>query len=441
MRLKMSGNNPWGSGGSGGGGNGGGPRPGGPWGQGPSSGGSGSGGPGSGGPGSGGPGSGGPGSGGPGSGPQMPDMDQLIAQAQAFIRSLLPGGGGGGGGGGFGGARSLGLLGLGAVVLWLASGFFRVQPDELGIVLRFGAFDRQVGPGLNYRFPWPIEEVLKPPVTRVNRTEVGYRSGVTDTRIPQATRDGAGRDVLEESLMLTGDENIVDIDFAVFWRVKVGGAGDYLFNTRNPPGLVKAVAESAMREVIGRTPIQRALTELRQQIEVEVLKETQEILDQYKAGVEITQVQLQKVDPPNAVIDSFRDVQRANTDSERLRNEAESYRNDIIPRARGESARILAEAEGFRQSTIAQANGQAQRFTSVLRAYQDAKDLTLKRMYIETMQDVLAHSQTVIVDENVRGLVPFLPLGDGSRPATAPPTPPAQQQPQQQPQQQRGAIR
>ena len=383
-----------GGGGQGGGGNGGGPRPGGPWGQ-------------------------GPGPRGPGPGQQMPDLDQIIAQAQAFMRRFLPGGGAGG-------VRGLALLGLGAVVLWLSSGFFRVQPDELGVVLRFGASDRQVGPGLNYRFPWPVEDVLKPSVTRVNRTEVGYRSGGGDARIQQAARDVAGRDVLEESLMLTGDENIVDIDFAVFWRIR--SAPDYLFNTRNPAALVKAVAESAMREVLGRTPIQRALTELRQQIEAEVLKETQTILDQYRAGIEITQVQLQKVDPPNAVIDSFRDVQRANTDSERLRNEAESYRNDIIPRARGDVARILAEAEGFRQSTIAQANGQAQRFTSVLRAYQDAKDLTLKRMYIETMQEVLAHSQTVVVDDNVRGLVPFLPLGDGSRPV-APSAPPQPQQP------------
>ncbi|MSP29347.1 MAG: FtsH protease activity modulator HflK [Acetobacteraceae bacterium] len=405
------GHGPWGApprgnqgggpgGSSGDGSGGGGPRPGGPWGQ-------------------------EPGSRGPGPGQQMPDLDQIIAQAQAFVRRFLPGGGGGA-------ARGLALVGLGAAVLWLSSGLFRVQPDELGIVLRFGAYDRQVGPGLNYRFPWPVEDVLKPPVTRVNRTEVGTRSATTEARLPQG-----GRDVAEESLMLTGDENIVDIDFAVFWRIRA--APDYLFNTRSPAGLVKAVAESAMREVIGRTPIQRALTELRQQIEAEVLKETQAILDQYRAGVEITQVQLQKVDPPNAVIDSFRDVQRANTDAERLRNEAESYRNDITPRARGDVARILAEAEGFRQSTIAQANGQAQRFTSVLHAYQDAKDLTLKRMYIETMQDVLVHSQTVVVDDNVRGLVPFLSLGEGTRPAATPP----QQPPQMplQPQQPRGANR
>ena len=334
----------------------------------------------------------------------MPDLDQIIAQAQAFIARMLPGGGG------TGGMRGLALLGLGAVVLWLGSGFFRVQPNELGIVLRFGAFDRQVGPGLNYRFPWPVEDVLKPPVTLVNRTEVGYRSGITDSRIQQAGRDVAGRDVLEESLMLTGDENIVDIDFAVFWRIR--SAPDYLFNTRSPAGLVKAVAESAMREVIGRTPIQRALTELRQQIEVEVLRETQSILDQYKAGVEVTQVQLQKVDPPHAVIDSFRDVQRANTDAERMRNEAQAYQNDIVPRARGEAARITAEAEGARQASIAEATGQTQRFLSVLSAYRLAREVTMQRMYLETMQEILGHSPTLVIDEKFKGLMPLLPLAD-----------------------------
>jgi membrane protease subunit HflK len=384
------GQGPWGpppggssGGGSSGGGGGDGRRPGGPWGQGP----------------------GGSGPRGPGQTP--PDLDQLIAQAQAFIRRLLPGGVQGPGGG-----RGMMLAGIGIVALWLASGFYRVQPDEVGVELRFGAFHGQTFPGLNYHLPWPVEEVLKPPVTRINRTEVGYRSTGGDLRIQQGSRDVTGRDVLEESLMLTGDENIIDIDFAVFWRIRT--ASDYLFNTRAPAGIVKAVAESAMREVIGRTPIQPALTELRAKIEQEVMKETQEILDQYKAGVEITQVQLQKVDPPHAVIDSFRDVQRANTDAETKRNEAEAYHNDIVPRARGEAARITAEADGFRQSTIAEANGQAQRFTSVLKAYQDAKDLTLQRMYIETMQEVLSHTQTVVVDDNVRGLVPLLSLGDAA---------------------------
>ena len=289
-----------------------------------------------------------------------------------------------------------------------------MQPDEQGVVLRFGAFDRTTLPGLNYHIPWPVERVLTPAVTRINRIEIGYRSasGQIDTG------NQGGRNVLEESLMLTGDENIIDIDFAVFW--KINNAVAYLFNTRNPPLIVKAVAESSMREVIGRTPIQPALTELRAQIENDVLHQTQQILDNYKSGVEITQVQLQKVDPPAEVVESFVDVQRANTDAERLRNEAEAYRNDIVPRARGDAARIVAEGQGARLASIAQATGQTQRFLSVLAAYQTAKDVTLRRMYLETMQDILTHSPTLVVDDRLKGLVPFLPLNLPA-PTAAPP--------------------
>jgi membrane protease subunit HflK len=219
--------------------------------------------------------------------------------------------------------------------------------------------------------------------------------------------------------MLTGDENIIDIDVAVFW--KISDAAAYLFNTRDPDVIVKAVAESSMREVIGRTPIQPALTELRAQIETDVMHQTQQILDNYKAGIEIRQVQLQKVDPPGAVIESFRDVQRANTDAERARNEAQSYANDIVPRARGDAARLIAEAEGSRQATIAQATGQTQRFISVLTAYRAAKDITLKRMYIETMQDILSHSPSIVVDDKLKGLVPFLSLSGDGQSSAAPP--------------------
>ncbi len=388
-----SGPNPWGSpGGSGprgpgsGGGNGG-RRPGGPWGGGPG--------------------------GFPGPG-QLPDLDQIIARWQAFIRRILPGGGGG-----FGGPRGLALAAVALVAVWLASGFYRVQPDEQGVVLRFGAFVRTALPGLNYHIPWPVETVLRPAVTRINRVEIGYGSGTG------AAGDTTTREVPEESLMLTGDENIIDINFAVFWRIK--DAVPYLFDTRSPPVVIKAVAESAMREVIGRTPIQPALTEARARIETEVTQEMQTVLDAYRAGVEITQVQLQKVDPPNAVIDSFRDVQRANTDAERMRNEAEGYRNDIVPRARGDAARVTAEAEGARQASIAEATGQTQRFTSVLTAYKAAKDVTLQRMYLETMQDVLSRSPTLVVDDTLKGLVPFLPLNPPDRavPIT-PPAPPSQ---------------
>ena len=392
----MSSNSPWGSPG----GNGSGQRPppggGGPWGGG----------------GPGGPFGGRPGPG--GSGP-LPDLDQLIRRMQAFVRSIL--GGGRGPGGHFTSGRGLALLGLGVVLLWLASGIYRVDPDEQGVVLRFGAFTYTTPPGLNYHLPWPIETVRTPAVTRINRIEIGYRSGG-----PQS-----GNGVPEESLMLTGDENIIDINFAVFW--KISNAVDYLFNTRYPDVIVKAVAESSMREVIGRTPIQPALTELRGQIASDVQRQTQQVLDNYRTGVEITGVQLQGVNPPAEVVESFLDVQRANTDAERVRNEAEAYRNDIVPRARGDAARIVAEGQGAKQASIAQATGQTQRFLSVLKQYELAKDVTLRRMYIETMQDILTRTPALVVDDKLKGLVPFLPLNPPN-PAPRPAAPAPAQGPQ-----------
>jgi modulator of FtsH protease HflK len=382
-------------------------------------------------PSGGGGGGGGPfgGGGGPFGGGGPPEFDRLIAQAQAFIRGLVGGGGGGGGGGpgrggsplaGFVGGRGLALLLLAIVVLWVGSGFYRVQPDEQGVVLRFGAYTYWTPPGLHWHVPWPVEAVELPTVTRINRTEIGYRSSPSGNT--EAGHGNAGRAVPVESLMLTGDENIIDIDVAIFWRIS--NAADFLFNTANPETLVRGVAESSMREVIGRTPIQPALGPMRGQIEADVLKQTQEILDRYNAGVEIRQVQLQKVDPPDAVVESFRDVQRAATDAERMRNEAESYRNDIVPRARGDAARIVAEGQGAKAASVAQATGQAHQFDNVLKAYESAKDVTLRRMYLDTMADVLAHSQPLVVDDKLKGLVPFLPL-NVPPPKTAVPTPPA----------------
>ena len=377
------------------------PRPGGPWGapQPPSGGGGGSGG-----------------------GGRGPDLDEAIRQAQDFVRRyLLPFGNRSGG--------LLAIVGLVLVAIWAASGFYRVNPDEQGVVMRFGAFDRTAPPGLNYHIPWPVETVTTPRVTRINRVDVGFRAAADGG---QAVRPVASRDVLEESLMLTGDENIIDIDFAVFWQIR--DAGEFLFNTRNPEATVKSAAESVMREVIGRTPIQPALTEARAQIEQEVRRGTQAIMDQYRAGVLITQVQLQKVDPPSSVVDAFRDVQRANADRERARNEAESYRNDIIPRARGEAERLVQEAQGVQESQVARARGEAQRFVSVLSAYQAAQDVTLRRMYIETMEEILRRNPKVVVDSGLQGVVPLLNLGDAGRAgaAVAPqvirPQPPPQQQ-------------
>ncbi len=370
-----------------------------------------------------GPGNRGPWGGGPG---QMPDLDQVYARVQAWLRGVLPGGGRRPGMPRSGG-RFVALIVLLLIALWLATGFYRVQPDEQGVVLRFGAFNRTTLPGLNYRIPWPVETVLTPSVTRINRIAVGYRPTGEGPSLRMTARglvndsdDGADRGVPAESLMLTGDENIIDINFAVFWKIR--DASEYLFNTRHPDETVKAIAESVMREVIGSTPIQPALTEARARIEQNVLSGMQAVLDQYRSGVEVTQVQLQKVDPPAEVIESFRDVQRANTDAERLRNEAEAYRNDVVPRARGQAAQIVAEADGARQASIAEATGQAQRFLSVYHAYSEAKDVTLRRLYIETMQQILTHTPVTVVDSNLRSILPTLNL---SAPASPPPAPPA----------------
>jgi membrane protease subunit HflK len=349
----------------------------------------------------------------------MPDLDQLIAQAQAFVRNLFNRGRGPGAPRQGGGGRGIFLLGVAVVLLWAASGFYRVEPDEQGVVLLFGAFSRTTTPGLNYHLPWPIEHVEVLPVTRVNQIEIGYRSATGGARIESGT-DPSGRDVSQESLMLTGDENIIDMDIAVQWRI--ADAVKYLFNTRYPDAIVKAVAESSIREVIGRTPIQPAMTERRAQIAADVQHQTQQILDHYGAGIEITQVQILKADPPDAVIESFRDVQRANTDAERLRNEADSYRNDVVPRARGEAAGIIAQAEGAKQAIVASAQGETRRFLSVLAAYDQAKDITLSRLYIETLENVLGRAQVTVLDDKLRGLLPLLPLG-GATDSVAPAAP------------------
>ncbi len=366
MALNNGGPSPWGN-----------PRPGGPWGTPPP-----------------GPPGGGRGPGGPG-----PDLDDLIRKAQDWVKGnrWMPKGGGSG--------RVMAILALIVVGVWAFSGVYRVQPDEEGVVLRFGAYDRKALPGLNYHLPWPIESAQTPRVTTENLVFIGFRSAD-----PSTTRAAVARDVLEESLMLTGDENIIDIDFVVRWRIRE--APDFLFNTRNPEVTIKSAAESVMREVIGRTPIQPALTEARGQIETQVAQGTQAIMDQYGAGVAITQVQLQKVDPPQAVIEAFRDVQRAAADRERLQNEAQAYRNDIIPRARGEAERMIQEAQGFRDSQEVRARGEATRFVAVLQAYQQAQDITMRRLYLETMEEILRNNPKVIVDDRLQGLVPFLNLGE-----------------------------
>jgi modulator of FtsH protease HflK len=364
MPWSNQGGGPWGSGG--------GPR--GPWGSGPQS-----------------------------SGPTPPDLEELLRRSQDKLKSVLPGGSLG--------SRGFALIALGAVVLWGVSGFFRVEPDEIGVVLRFGKEVRQVQPGLNYHLPYPIETALTPRALQVRKIDVGMRI-VEDLRRGQTIRD-----VPEESLMLTGDENIVDVDFSVLWRIKPDGVGAYLFNIQNPEGTVKAVAESAMREVIGRSEIQAVLTQARQATEAAVQELMQKTLDEYRSGVLVVQVQMQKVDPPQQVIDAFRDVQAARADLERAQNEAQTYANRVVPEARGRAAQILQAAEAYRSQTVAEAVGQTARFLKIYDEYRKAPDVTRQRMYLETMERVLGGSDKILLDSKGpgSGVVPYLPLNELTR--------------------------
>jgi modulator of FtsH protease HflK len=344
------------------------------------------------------------------SGPKPPDLEEMLRRGQDRLRRVLPGGNMGG--------KGFALLALAAIALWGFSGFFRVEPDELGVVLRFGKEVREVQPGLNYHLPYPVETVLTPKALRINKIDIGMREVNTG-------RGTSEREVPEESLMLTGDENIVDVNFSVFWKVKPTGVGDYLFNIQHPAGTVKAVAESAMREVIGRSDIQPILTGARQVTETAVQDLMQKTLNSYGAGIDITQVQLQKVDPPKQVIDAFRDVQAARIDLDRAVNEAQTYANRVIPQARGNVARIVQAAEAYRSQTVAEATGQTSRYMKIFEQYKKAPVVTRERMYLETMERVLGSTNKIIVDSKAggQGVVPYLPLDELMKPGnTAAPT-------------------
>jgi membrane protease subunit HflK len=327
-------------------------------------------------------------------GPIPPDIDEIIKKIQDLIKKFIPGSGSSGK------PIILGLVIL--IAIWAFSGLYRVLPDEQGVVLRFGKFVSTTQPGLNYHIPYPVETVLTPKVTKVNRIDVGFRAA-SDTG-----RTSAIDDVSEESLMLTGDENIVNIDFSVFWVIK--DAGKFLFKIQSPVVTVKAAAETAMREVIARNRLQPILTEGRSKIELDTQSIMQGLLDEYESGIQITQVQTQKADPPDEVIDAFRDVQAARADMERSKNEAEAYQNDVIPRARGDAAKILQEAEAYKKKVIAQSEGEASRFLAIYNEYKLAKRVTQERMYLETMEKVLADIDKVIIDRKAGGVVPYLPL-------------------------------
>ena len=378
---------PWTSQGGGDGGKSG-PGPG-PWG--PRGGNGGGGGPWSGG--------GGGGSGGSG-GPQGPDLAEILRRGQDRVRGFLPGG--------FGGAGAA-LAAVVLLFLWGASGVYTIAPEEQGLVMRFGEHHRNTAPGLHWHMPYPIERVVKVPVLTVRRVQIG---------------DHDGRTFEEESLMLTGDENIIDVSFVVQWQVKE--ADRFVFNVRNPDETVKLAAESAMREVIGNSRIASALAEGRQKVASDARVLLQTILDQYESGIAVTELLLQRADPPAAVIEAYRDVQRARADLERAINEAQAYRNSIVPQANGQAAQLRNEAQAYKEQVVARADGAASRFVAVHEQYRQAPDVTRERIYLETVEAVLRDTDKIIIDsgaEGASGVVPYLPLPEiqrrtgGARPA------------------------
>lgn len=302
------------------------------------------------------------------------------------------------------GSRGLALLAGLALAAWGATSLYKVEPDEQGVVLLFGRWVDTTGPGLHIHWPYPIESVLRPKVTKVNPIQLG----------------NSGGDASRDRQMLTGDENIVEADAAVFWKIR--DAGQFLFRVDQPELAVKIAAEGALRDVISRTPIQAAMSDRRQQIAEETRQQLQSVLDREKAGVEITEVQLQRIEPPLAVIDAFNDVQRARADQERARNEAEAYANDILPRARGEAERTRRAAEAYRSSVVALADGEASAFRSVYQSYLVSPEVTSWRLYLESVDEVLKKSGRVIFDSSgkgANGVVPYMPIGDAATKAGA----------------------
>lgn len=362
---KGGGQGPWGSGGGGNGQN--------PWGQRPQGGG--------------------------GGGQEPPDLDEVVRQMQRNLRGIF--GGGGGGKSGSGGSGGGGIFGIGLIALVLVAGsalipgvwWYTVGPEQNGVVLRFGEYSRTTSPGLHLKLPTPIEAVLLPEVTTTNSISIG-----------------AG----PEGQMLTRDENIVDIEFAVQWRVDLGyadGVRDYLFNVRNPENTVRAVAESAMREVIGTSDLEFIITEGRGEVSQRTRELVQATLNEYAAGIQILQINLQTAQPPESVIAAFRDVDVAEQDAERVRLEATAHANRVIPAARGVAAQLTQSAQAYRDSVVAQAQGDADRFVSIYEEYAQAPEVTRQRMYLETMERVFARSDLLVLDGEA-GALPYLPLNE-----------------------------
>ena len=344
-----------------------------------------------------------------GGGVRPPDFETLLKKFWDDVRRYVPVGSLGRGG--------MTVIGVIVFGLWLASGVYTVDPKEQGVVLRFGRFVEHTGSGMHYHLPWPIETAYTPNVTDANKIDIGYK--------PAADKNSPSEydDIPDESYMLTGDENIVNMHFAVYWRIKDANA--FLFNVDmnlgKPDDTVKAVAESAMREAVGQDRLDLIMTSDREQVQLKVKRLMQQTLDSYHAGVEVTEVAMIKAETPAEVRESYLDVQKALADQERMRSEAEAYANRIIPQARGEAAHIVQDAEAYRQQVIATAMGESQRFNSVYQEYKKAPQITRQRIYIETMSQVLGPMNKVIVDDSLKGVVPYFQLPQPPRPAAPAP--------------------
>jgi membrane protease subunit HflK len=329
-----------------------------------------------------------------------PDLDEIWQRINQRLNSLFgkkgtPGGGGGGALGGGGGANLAGLL-IGALVLiWVASGFYIIDTGQRGVVLRFGQYAETTEPGPRWHLPWPIESREVVNVDQVRTVEIGYRNNVKSK-------------VLKESLMLTDDENIIDLQFAVQYILK--DPEDFVFINRAPEDTVLQVAETAMREIVGKNKMDFVLYEGRADIAARAKALMQQILDRYKTGISISQVTLQNIQPPEQVQAAFDDAVKAGQDRERLKNEAEAYSNDVVPRARGLASRLKEEAEGYKQSVIANAEGEASRFAQILAEYQKAPQVTRQRIYLDTMQTVMNNTSKVVVDQKGGNSLLYLPL-------------------------------
>jgi len=384
---------PWGgSGGSGNGGN----KPRGPWGSGS-----------------------GPGGRSPFGGP--PKFEDMLRRGGDRMKGMLPGG--------FGSPRGIAIIALIAVFGWLMTGWYQVGPNEAGVEQVFGRMTALTGQGLHWNWPAPIGTVQKPGVTAIRQTPVGFVSA--------GGRGAQSRSLEHESLMLTGDENIIDIQATILWQVDFEpraiteggekreasvGIRNFVFNIRRPEQTVKDAAEAALREIVGQRDFEVIRTSGRAEIEKEVQRHLQQLLDTYNAGVKVSAVQLQKVDPPAKVIDAFRDVQAARADRERAINEGQAYRNREVQRAEGQAQQIIRDGEAYKAERIALAEGQSRRFLSVYEQYKQAKDITRQRIYLETMRDVLMKMDKIIVDKNSSGVVPYLPLESMKPPAARPQT-------------------